>query len=190
MLNPNYFFAYLVLAIAVTALVARLAHPPLLKWVAATATFIAFWLFGHIDDYLGAREHRELCAREAGVKVYKKAKLPPEFYNADGTPNFMTEKGPDWSRLRDYVRLELHKTENYPAKYLRMDKFTTQVVEVTSGEILAKKVDFASWPSPFVPSIGQGVARSCFSGGSREHIDLSMKMFLNVFNKDDQENVL
>lgn len=183
MLNPNYLLAYVLLAIAVTALVAWLTRPRVVKWIAATLTFLAFWLFGHIDDFLGAREHRELCRKEAGVKVYKKANLPPEFYNPDGTPNFMRPDGPDWSRLEGFVRLELHKTENYPAKHLRTDKFTTQIVEVQSGEVLAQKVDLAAWPSPFIPSIGQGVAKGCFPGSTREHIELSMEMFRYVFTK-------
>ncbi|MFO1205259.1 MAG: hypothetical protein U1E63_05955 [Burkholderiales bacterium] len=95
MLNPNYFLPYVILAIAVAVLAARLAHPGPQRWLAAALTLTAFWLFGHVDDFLGAREHRELCAKEAGVKVYRKAHLPPEFYNADGTPNFMRTIGKD-----------------------------------------------------------------------------------------------
>jgi hypothetical protein len=183
MLNPAYSLHYLILAVVVTALVTRLTRPVLVKWIAATATLVAFWLFGHIDDFLGAREHQELCAKEAGVRVYKKASLPPEFYNADGMPNFMTAAGPDWERLGSYVRLELHKTENYPAKYLRMDKFTTRIVQIPGGEVLAEKVDLAAWPSPFIPSIGQGVAKGCFPGGTREQTNSSMEMFREVFTK-------
>ncbi|MFO1204711.1 MAG: hypothetical protein U1E63_03055 [Burkholderiales bacterium] len=183
MLNPNYWFAYVILAFAVTAGVVRLTRGGIQRWIAGTLTLTGFWLFGHIDDFLGAREHRDLCAKEAGVKIYRKADLPPEFYNADGTPNFMETDGPDWRRLRDYVRLELHKTENHPAKYLRTDKYTTQIVKVPGGEVLAQKVDFAVWPSPFIPSIEQGVAKGCFLGGARENIDLSMEMFRNIFTK-------
>src|SRR5512134_3155575 len=102
MLNPNYLLVDVILAIAVTVLVALLARPGLPRWIAGTLTFSAFWLFGHIDDFLGARERRELCAREAGVKVYKKADLPREFYNADGTPNFMKQEGPDRKRLEGH----------------------------------------------------------------------------------------
>jgi hypothetical protein len=181
MLSPNYLFAYVILAIAVTTLVVRLTRRPIAKWIAAILSITTFWLFGHIDDFLGAREHRALCAKEAGVKVYKKANLPQEFYNADGTPNFMTSEGPDWSRLEGFVRLKIYKTENYPSKYLRMDRFATQVVEVRSGQVLAQKVEFAAWPSPFVPSIGQGVAKGCLRGGIREQIEASMEMFRTVF---------
>ncbi len=87
MLNPNYLLLYVILAVAVTVLAARLARHGIQRWLVAALSLTAFWLFGHLDDLLGAREHRELCAKEAGVKVYKKANLAPGFYNADGTPN-------------------------------------------------------------------------------------------------------
>jgi hypothetical protein len=64
-----------------------------------------------------------------------------------------------------------------------MDRFATQVVEVRSGEVLAQKVDFAAWPSPFIPSIGQGVAKGCIRGGTREQIEASMEMFRTVFTE-------
>lgn len=183
MLNPNYLVAYLLLAIAVTALVAWLTRPRRIKWIAATLTFLAFWLFGHIDDMLGAREHRELCANEGGVKVYQRANLPPEFYNADGTPNFIGPDGPDRRRLEGYIRFERHKIENYPTRYLRTDKFVHNVVDAKSGEVLAYKIDFAAWPSPFIPSIGQGVAERCPPASARERVELSMDMYQRVFSK-------
>jgi hypothetical protein len=114
--NPNYLLAYVILAIGVTVLVARLTRPGLRRWIAATLTLTAFWLFGHIDDFLGAREHRTLCAKEAGVKVCKKANLPPEFYNADGTPNFMTSEGPDWRRLRRFRPTQNTQDRELPAE--------------------------------------------------------------------------
>jgi hypothetical protein len=183
MLNPNYFFAYFLLATAVTVLVARRARPLFVKWIAATVTFTAFWAFGHIDDILGEREHRELCAKEAGVRIYKKASLPPEFYNADGTPNFMGPEGPDRKRLEGYIRFGLSKREDYPTKHLRTDKFVHEIVDVINGDVLAQKVDFAAWPSPFVPSIGQAVAEGCPPASARERIELSMDMYRRVFYK-------
>ena len=116
MLNPNYLLAYVILAVGITVSVARLTRPGLRRWIAATLTVTAFCVFCHIDDFLGAREHRALCAKEAGVKVCKKVNLPPEFYNVDGTLNFMTSEGPDWSRLEGFVRHKTLKTENYPSK--------------------------------------------------------------------------
>jgi hypothetical protein len=161
MLNPTYLLAYVILAIGVTALVAWLTRPPVVKLIAATITFFAFWLFGHIDDILGAREHRELCAKEAGVKVYKKANLPPEFYNADGTPNFMKPEGPAWERLQGYIEYQRVGEANYPTRYLRTDKQTFRVVDARSKEAVAEKVDFFAWPSPFIPSIGHARAMGC-----------------------------
>lgn len=183
MLNPNYLLAYVLLAIAVTALVAWLTRPRVVKWIAATLTFLAFWLFGHIDDFLGAREHRELCAREAGVKIYKKADLPPEFYNADGTPNFLGPVGPDWKRLEGYVQSRSNDQSNYQTMYLRTDKRVDQIVDARTGEILAEKIDFAAWPSPFVPTISQASARRCAPDDVRKRSDAWLDMYRRVFFK-------
>jgi hypothetical protein len=183
MLSPNYLFAYVILAIAVTTLVVRLTRRPIAKWIAAILSITTFWLFGHIDDFLGAREHRALCAKEAGVKVYKKANLPQEFYNADGTPNFMTSEGPDWSRLAGFVRTESNDTSNYPTTYLRTDKRVEQIVDQTTGRVLAEKDDFAAWPSPFIPSIGHVSAKRCPPENVRERNEVWLEMYRHVFFK-------
>jgi hypothetical protein len=109
--------------------------------------------------------------------------LPPEFYNADGTPNFIGPEGPDRKRLEGYVRFELNKAENYSTRYLRTDKFVHRIVDVERGEVLAEKIDFAAWPSPFIPSIGQGVAEGCPPASARERVQLSMDMYRRVFSK-------
>jgi hypothetical protein len=160
-LNPNYLFAYIILAIAVTTLVVRLTRRPIARWIAAILSITTFWLFGHIDDFLGAREHRALCAKEAGVKVYKKANLPQEFYNADGTPNFMRPEGPDWERLHAYIEFERFSESNYPTTYLRTDKHTFRVTDARNKKVLAEKIDYFAWPSPFIPSIGHARAIGC-----------------------------
>jgi hypothetical protein len=181
MLNPTYLLAYVILAIGVTALVAWLTRPPVVKLIAATITFFAFWLFGHIDDILGAREHRELCAKEAGVKVYKKANLPPEFYNADGTPNFIGPEGPDEKRLATYVRFRSNDTSNYPTRYLRTDKRVEQIVDVRTHVVLAEKIDFAAWPSPFIPSIAHVSAKRCPPVDAQERNEKWSEMYRRVF---------
>jgi hypothetical protein len=181
MLNPNYFFAYFLLATAVTVLVARRARPLVVKWIAATVTFIAFWAFGHIDDILGEREHRELCAKEAGVRIYKKASLPPEFYNADGTPNFMGPEGLDEKRLASYVRFQSNDTSNYPTRYLRTDKRVEQIVDVRTHVVLAEKIDFAAWPSPFIPSIAHVSAKRCPPVDAQERNEKWSEMYRRVF---------
>lgn len=186
MLNPNYLIAYVILAVAVTTLVARLARPGLPRWIAGTFTFSAFWLFGHIDDFLGAREHRELCAKEAGVKVYKKANLPPEFYNADGTPNFMTREGPDRKRLEGHIEFRPSNTSNYSIRFLRIDKWVDQVVDVGTGKILAEHVAFAAWPSPFIPSYGHQNAKGCPPDSPSEQDRMWRDMYRRVFYRDHE----
>lgn len=183
MLNPNYWFAYVILAFAVTAGVVRLTRGGIQRWIAGTLTLTGFWLFGHIDDFLGAREHRDLCAKEAGVKIYRKADLPPEFYNADGTPNFMTAEGPDWNLLRDYVRTQSDDVTTYPTRFLRTDKRVYQIIDKRTNEVLAEKVDFAAWPSPFLPSIGHASAKRCPPEDIRQRSDMWMKMYRNVLFK-------
>jgi hypothetical protein len=188
MLSPNYLFAYVVLAIAVTTLVVRLTRRPIAKWIAAILSITTFWLFGHIDDFLGAREHRALCAKEAGVKVYKKANLPQEFYNADGTPNFMRPEGPDRNRLRGYIEFRPSNTSNYSRKFLRIDKWVDQVVDVRTGEILAEHIEFAAWPSPFIPSFGHSSAKACPPDSPSEKDNMWWEMHRRVFNLEHGSN--
>jgi hypothetical protein len=175
--------AYVILAIAATALVARLVRPGIVRWIAATLTLMGFWLFGHVDDFLGAQEHRELCEREAGVKVYKKAELPPEFYNADGTPNFIGPDGPDWSRLEGYVQSRGNDKINLKTGHLRTDRRVEQIVDIRNGEVLAEKTDFAAWPSPFIPTIAQARARRCPPDDIRERTAMWLDMYQQVFSK-------
>ncbi|MFO1205257.1 MAG: hypothetical protein U1E63_05945 [Burkholderiales bacterium] len=184
MLNPNYFLPYVILAIAVTVLAARMQHPGLQRWLAVALILTAFWLFGHVDDFLGAREHRDLCAKEAGMKVYKKAHLPPEFYNADGTPNFMRAEGPDWEQLGGYVRTQSNDTTNYPTRYLRTDKRVDQIVDQRTNEVLAEKIDFAAWPSPFIPSIWHASAKRCPPEDVRQRNEMWLEMYQRVFSQE------
>jgi hypothetical protein len=181
MLTPNYLLAYVILAFGVTVSVARLARPGRPRWVAATLTFVGFWLFGHIDDFLGAREHRELCAREAGVKVYKKANVPLEFYNADGTPNFIGPEGPDRRRLEGYIQFRPNNSSSYSQKFLRVDKWVDQIVDASTGDILAEHIDFAAWPSPFIPSFAHQTAKGCPPDRPTEKDHMWCEMYRRVF---------
>ncbi|MFO1205258.1 MAG: hypothetical protein U1E63_05950 [Burkholderiales bacterium] len=186
MLNPNYFLPYIILAIAVTVLTARMQHPGLQRWLAVVLILTGFCLFGHVDDFLGAREHRELCAKEAGVKVYKKAHLPPEFYDADGTPNFMRPEGPDHKRLEGYIHFRPNNSSNFSSTFLRIDKWVDQVVDSATGEVLAEHIDFAAWPSPFIPSFGHQSAKACPPKSPRKKDEIWRDMYRRVFYREHE----
>ena len=87
------FVGYFLLAVVCTIAAVRTAKPGWRKWAAGLGTFGVFWSLTLIDDIMGARERGALCQTEAGVKIYKQAKLPSEFYLPDGRPKFINEEG-------------------------------------------------------------------------------------------------
>ena len=181
MLDSNFFFAYLLLAIVVTVLAVRMSKPKWAKWAFGVSLPLAFWAFGHIDDVLGASELRILCEKEAGIRVYKAATLPKSFYDQSGRPTFLRAGGPKDKALDGYIRFEFRTTGSYSNKSLRIDKYTYRIIDVRSGDVLAESVDFGAWPSPFIPSLLQENARGCFANDMEKATEQSREMYRNVF---------
>ena len=160
------FVAYFVLAVVVTVFAVRMARPGWTKWAAGLGTFSMFWGLTLIDDIMGAREHKALCEREAGVKIHKPATLPPEFYFPDGKPKFMDEAGNiiDYEikkTLSDYIKFERRDQDSYSRRYLKIDKYIETILDAKKTELLAERINFARWSSPFVPSVMHRNAKLC-----------------------------
>lgn len=160
------FVAYFVLAVVVIVFSVRRTRPGWAKWAAGLGTFSVFWGLTLIDDIMGAREHKALCEGEAGVKIYKQVKLPPEFYLPDGRPKFMDEDGNiiDYEikkTLSGYIKFERKDQDSYSRRYLKIDKYIETISDAKKTDLLAERINFARWPSPFVPSIMHSNAKLC-----------------------------
>lgn len=182
------FVGYFLLAVVSTVAAVRFAKPGWRKWAAGLGTFGVFWGLTLIDDVMGAREHRVLCEKEAGVKVYKQAKLPSEFYLQNGRPKFIDEGGNVdqliEKKLQGYIKFERKGQDSYSLRYLKIDKLVTEIVDTRTGELLAKRVDFHKWPSPFVPSILHGGAIGCNDSTMNEsYLKLYRQTFPSLVTK-------
>ncbi len=159
------FVGYFLVTVVSTIVAVRFAKSGRRKWAAGLGTFGVFWGLTLIDDIMGTWEHKALCEKEAGVKIYKPAKLPPEFYHPDGRPKFIDEEGNVdqliEKKLAGHIRFERKGRNSYSLRYLKIDKLVTEIVDTRTGYILAERVDFHKWPSPFVPSILHGGAIGC-----------------------------
>ena len=141
------FVGYFLLAVVCTIAAVRTAKPGWRKWAAGLGTFGVFWSLTLIDDIMGAREHRALCQTEAGVKIYKQAKLPSEFYLPDGRPKFINEEGGIIDRqiektLAGYIKFERKGQDSYSHRYLKIDKDVRSIIDVKTGELLAEWIYF------------------------------------------------
>jgi len=156
------FVAYFVLAVVVIVFAVRRARPGWAKWAAGLGTFGVFWGLTLIDDVMGTLEHKALCEKEAGVKIYKQVKLPPEFYLPDGKPRFIEPNGDISEKfLASYIKFNRRVESSYVSRYLKVDKDVYSINDAVTSEPLAVRVDFLRWPSPFVPSILHGGAIRC-----------------------------
>jgi len=160
------FVAYFVLAVVVIVFAVRRARPGWAKWAAGLGTFGLFWGLTLIDDVMGTLEHKALCEKEAGVKIYKQVKLPPEFYLPGGRPKFMDEAGNiiDYEikkTLSGYIKFERKDQDSYSRRYLKIDKYIETISDAANTELLAERINFARWSSPFVPSVTHRNAKLC-----------------------------
>lgn len=156
------FVLYTAVGFVVVAIAVQLAKRRWTKWAAGLGTFIVFWGLTLVDDIMGMREHKHLCEGEGGVKVYRQVKLPPEFYFSDGRPKFIDENGaPNPKVLAAQIKIEHKSLDSYASRYLKIDKLSHTILDAKTGELVAERVDFSRWPSPFIPSIMHGGAISC-----------------------------
>lgn len=64
-------------------------NSPIAKFVVGVLAFGVILMSPLTDEIIGKIQFDKLCREEAGVKIYGKLELGPEFFNADGTPNFI-----------------------------------------------------------------------------------------------------
>jgi len=175
------FVAYFVLAVVVIVFAVRRARPGWAKWAAGLGTFSVFWGLTLIDDIMGAREHKALCEKDAGMKIYKQVKLPPEFYHPDGRPKFIEENGEIYRPgVTGHVKFESRDVDSFSSRYLKIDKNVDVILDARTGEVVAEKINFRRWPSPFVPSILHGKAIRC-EGSTHAMMESYWQFYRQVF---------
>jgi len=163
MLSPTLFLPYLLLALVVTAVAARRAKTPARKRWITIGLLAFFFAFAHVDDILGGIQHKWLCREEAGFFVYKSVKLPPELYDANGKPRFMTDRGPNKQMLAPYLDFRTKVIRDHANLFLKIDKHIFQVVSRDPETILGEIVSFSAWPSEFIPSFSHVGAYGCLN---------------------------
>ena len=115
------------------------------KFVVGVLAFALILPLPLIDEIIGKVQFDKLCREEAGVKIYGKLELGPEFFNADGTPNFVDKKTnlivPDkaMDSYVEFVTMPLQSIAS-PAKLFKMQ---LQVRSRIDGQTLAQKTAFA-----------------------------------------------
>ena len=118
-----------------------------LKGLIGLLTFAILLPLPLIDEIIGKIQFDKLCREEAGVKIYGKLKLGPEFFNADGTPNFVNKKTnlifPD-KVMDPYVEFVTMPVERLasPAKLYKM---RLQIRSREDGKLLAEKTAFGMY---------------------------------------------
>ena len=97
-----------------------------------------------IDEIIGKFQFDKLCREEAGVKIYGKLELGPEFFNADGTPNFINKKTnlifPDkvMDPYVEFVTMPVERLTSPATLY----KMRLQVRRREDGKLIAEKTAF------------------------------------------------
>ena len=91
-------------------------EPTFIKSIVGVLAFGLIFPLPLIDEIIGKIQFDKLCREEAGVKIYGKLELGPEFFNADGTPNFIDAKDPNVnSRIKPFLDFTYPPVETIPA---------------------------------------------------------------------------
>lgn len=97
------------------------------------------------DVIPGKLYFNNLCAAEAGVKVYSTVKLPAEYWDEQGRPRFFNEHGylkhDFWENTLDGSG---GRVERY-SSFFAIDKDTSPVKERSSQRVLAEVTTFRHW---------------------------------------------
>lgn len=117
----------------------------LAKSVIGVLAFSLFFPLPLIDEIIGKFQFDKLCREEAGVKIFGKLELGPEFFNADGTPNFFT--GNNWfgidKRMNEIVALETAPSEKFES-LVRLDKTRLLIKSRLNNSNLAMITSFVN----------------------------------------------
>ena len=100
------------------------------KAVISVLVFTLFVPLPLIDEIVGKIQFDRLCRKEAGVKIYGKLELGPEFFNTDGSTNLINKMG----NLDDERFNSLFKIINKPSEKV------SKVADITKGGLIIESV--------------------------------------------------
>lgn len=175
------FVAYVVLTLTVTVTLVRFTDSGWAKLLVGVASVVAFWEMAQVDEFLGAWEQKELCAKYAGLKAYRAPSLPSELYDSGGRPNFFNSNGDVNSEmLKGFIEFDSKRQEGFATRYVTIDKNLYSIRDARTGQLLAEYVDFWRWPSPFIFSIIHPKATGCAGSLSGNiYRDVDKRVFAN-----------
>ena len=130
----------LLLIVAIAVILARVASrrqsTPKKKWITGLITVLVVILVIAWDEIGGRLYFEYLCASRGGAKIYKRVKLPPEFWKADGTPVFIDNRGNKIrSKLDDKNEFTSESTENISTVF-RLKRLVYRVQDRGTREVL------------------------------------------------------
>lgn len=136
------FCLYTAFAVFVARRVGRLAESRLGQNALIAAVLAVLYLAPIADGIYGYFVLQHLCATEAKTEVLKPIKIPPEYFNPNGSPRFLTGefRNVDWRFLRGLLQIRYDETKNYGTKNLT--RIISTLVGVRTDEVFARRISF------------------------------------------------
>lgn len=169
---------YLAFAVVITRWLTGLPRFARHRALVGALCVLAFVLIPTWDEIAGRIYFHHLCETEGGVRIYKVVELGPEYWNADGTPRFITEE--------DYLTRKV-----FEGQYVRQSRFIENygdpfrivldedlVVDVRKNQILGKKTSFIYFGGWVLNNSGFHVSGSrCHSYSDTPYIQFITQIF-------------
>lgn len=172
-----YWIGIPVLVIAAASWLWRKTDSSFARGLVVTGTAAAFGWFLWLavgEKWLADRQVRELCAKDGGVKVFEKVKLPAESFDKWGNVNIPNKR---YAKVADeyYFESEDQNVQRGNPKILRM---TTRMIRRSDGKILGESVRYARSGGD-LPGPWHGTSFGC--------PELPMNLESSIFLKGDEE---
>lgn len=136
------FCVYTALAVFIARRAGRLAHSRTGRNIVVAAVLVFLYVAPVADGIYGYFVLQRLCATEAKTEVLKPIRIPPEYFNPDGSPKFVVGefKHVDWRLLRETLQLRNVDTNNYTAANLI--RAVSTLVDIRNGDVLVRSTSF------------------------------------------------
>ncbi len=141
------FIAVVIIWFSVSLFLARkiACGPPIkssiAKGIIGVIAFALIFPLPLIDEIIGKIQFDKLCREEAGVKIFGKLELGPEFFNADGTPNFEVSRGELDERVKQIAEVDTFKHERITSP-VDLNRGTFLIVDKRTGQELIRTTGF------------------------------------------------
>ena len=137
------------------------------KALVSVAAFALIFPLPVIDEIIGNFQVDKLCREEAGVKIYGKLELGPEFFNADGTANFINPVNGNISeRMEPYIEIDWDYSEDIssPAK---LSKGRLIIKSKVDNKVLLERIGFGIDGGRIIPYRPRLFLSKCPGNGQR-----------------------